>query len=47
MRDALSLLDQCVAVYFGEVLTYDKVLVVLLAEVSRSLRHISEPTGAI
>lgn len=29
MRDALSLLDQCVAFYFGQQLTYDKVLDVL------------------
>ena len=29
MRDALSLLDQCIAFNFGEVLTYDKVLNVL------------------
>ncbi|MFV0342096.1 MAG: DNA polymerase III subunit gamma/tau [Anaerocolumna sp.] len=29
MRDALSLLDQCIAFYFGETLTYDKVLEVL------------------
>lgn len=29
MRDALSLLDQCIAFYFGEKLTYDKVLEVL------------------
>ena len=29
MRDALSLLDQCVAFHFGEKLTYDKVLEVL------------------
>lgn len=29
MRDALSLLDQCVAFYFNETLTYDKVLEVL------------------
>lgn len=29
MRDALSLLDQCIAFYFGERLTYDKVLDVL------------------
>ena len=29
MRDALSLLDQCVAVHFGEKLTYDNVLEVL------------------
>ena len=29
MRDALSLLDQCIAFYLGETLTYDKVLDVL------------------
>lgn len=29
MRDALSLLDQCIAFYFGETLTFDKVLDVL------------------
>lgn len=29
MRDALSLLDQCLAFYFGQELTYDKVLDVL------------------
>lgn len=29
MRDALSLLDQCIAFHFGEELTYDKVLNVL------------------
>ncbi|MDD3218761.1 MAG: DNA polymerase III subunit gamma/tau [Lachnospiraceae bacterium] len=29
MRDALSLLDQCIAFYLGQVLTYDKVLEVL------------------
>lgn len=29
MRDALSLLDQCIAFYFGETLTYDMVLEVL------------------
>lgn len=29
MRDSLSLLDQCIAFYFGETLTYDKVLEVL------------------
>ena len=29
MRDALSLLDQCIAFYLGETLTYDKVLEVL------------------
>lgn len=26
MRDALSLLDQCIAFYLGQELTYDKVL---------------------
>ncbi|MGI6069579.1 MAG: DNA polymerase III subunit gamma/tau [Blautia sp.] len=44
MRDALSLLDQCIAFYLGEKLTYDKVLDVLGAvdtEVfSRMLRQI-------
>ena len=29
MRDAISLLDQCIAFYLGETLTYDKVLEVL------------------
>ncbi len=29
LRDALSLLDQCIAFYFGEAITYDKVLEVL------------------
>lgn len=29
MRDALSLLDQCIAFYYGEMLTYDRVLDVL------------------
>ncbi len=29
MRDALSLLDQCIAFYLGQTLTYDKVLTVL------------------
>ncbi len=29
MRDALSLLDQCIAFYMGEKLTYDHVLEVL------------------
>ena len=29
MRDALSLLDQCIAFHIGEKLTYDKVLDVL------------------
>lgn len=44
MRDALSLLDQCIAFYLGETLTYDHVLEVLGAvdtEVfSRLFRHI-------
>lgn len=46
MRDALSLLDQCIAFHFGQELTYDKVLDVLGAvdtEVfSRLLRIILE-----
>ena len=29
MRDALSLLDQCIAFYLGEKLTYDKAIEVL------------------
>lgn len=45
-RDALSLLDQCIAFHFGKNLTYDKVLDVLGAvdtEVfSRLLRHVIE-----
>ena len=44
MRDALSLLDQCIAFHLGKELTYDKVLDVLGAvdtEVfSRLLRHV-------
>ena len=53
MRDALSLLDQCIAFYLGEKLTYDHVLEVLGAvdtEVfSRMLRKIMEKdiTGVI
>lgn len=53
MRDALSLLDQCIAFHFGEVLTYDNVLEVLGAvdtEIfSRLLRQILDKnvTGAI
>lgn len=53
MRDALSLLDQCIAFYLGQTLTYDKVLDVLGAvdtEVfSRLLRKVlnGEVTGAI
>ena len=44
MRDALSLLDQCVAFHYGEVLTYDNVLDVLgavdITVFSLSLIHI-------
>ena len=44
MRDALSLLDQCIAFYLGETLTYDNVLEVLGAvdtdEFSKILREI-------
>lgn len=53
MRDALSLLDQCIAFYLGETLTYEKALEVLGAvdtEVfSRLLRKIlkQDTTGAI
>ena len=53
MRDALSLLDQCIAFYLGQELTYDKVLETLGAvdtEIfSRLLRQILDKnvTGAI
>lgn len=53
MRDALSLLDQCIAFYLGQTLTYDKVLTVLGAvdsEVfSRLLRKVlrGDVAGAI
>lgn len=53
MRDALSLLDQCIAFYLGQKLTYDKVLEVLGAvdtEVfSKLLRKVlrGDVTGAI
>ena len=53
MRDALSLLDQCIAFYLGQTLTYDKVLEVLGAvdtEVfSKLLRKVlqGDVTGAI
>lgn len=53
MRDALSLLDQCISFYLGQVLTYDKVLDVLGAvdtEVfSRLLRKVlsGDVTGPI
>ena len=53
MRDALSLLDQCIAFLLGEELTYDRVLDVLGAVdtdvFSRLLRHIleREVTGCI
>lgn len=53
MRDALSLLDQCIAFYLGEKLTYDRVLEVLGAVdtelFSKMLRKIlaKDVTGAI
>ena len=53
MRDALSLLDQCISFYLGQVLTYDKVLDVLGAVdtevVSRLLRKVlsGDVTGSI
>ena len=40
LRDALSLLDQCVAFHYGRVLTYDNALEVLGAVDSLSLIHI-------
>ena len=40
MRDALSLLDQCIAFYLGEKLTYEKVLENLGAVDTLSLIHI-------
>ena len=46
VRDALSLLDQCVAFHYGELLTYDNVLDVLgavdVAVFSRMFRAVSE-----
>lgn len=53
MRDALSLLDQCIAFYLGETLTYDKVLEVLgtvdTEVFSRLLRRViaQDVTGSI
>ena len=53
MRDALSLLDQCIAFYLGQKLTYDKVLEVLgtvdTEIFSRMLRRIlsGDVTGSI
>ena len=53
MRDALSLLDQCIAFYLGETLTYDKVLEVLGAVDTEVFSHLlrqilkSDVTGAI
>ena len=38
MRDALSLLDQCISFYLGQTLTYDNVLSVLLKVIVDSLR---------
>lgn len=40
MRDALSLLEQCISFYFGEELTYDKVLEVLGAVDTAVFRQI-------
>lgn len=40
MRDALSLLDQCIAFYLGENLTYDKVLQVLGAVDNEIFSHL-------
>ena len=40
MRDALSLLDQCIAFYLGETLTYDKVLEVLGAVDTEVFSHL-------
>ena len=53
MRDALSLLDQCIAFYLGETLTYDKVLEVLGAVDTEVFSHLlrqilrGDVTGAI
>lgn len=53
MRDALSLLDQCIAFYLGEDLTYDKVLRVLGAVDNEIFSHLlrtilkQDVTGAI
>lgn len=53
MRDALSLLDQCISFYLGQVLTYDKVLDVLgtvdTEVFSRLLRKVlsGDVTGSI
>ncbi|MBR5047346.1 MAG: DNA polymerase III subunit gamma/tau [Eubacterium sp.] len=52
MRDALSLLDQCISFYLGEKLTYDNVLSVLgtvdAALFSKLLSHIlSQETGEV
>lgn len=50
MRDALSILDQCIAFYLGKTLTYDNVLEVLGAVdtemFSRLLRAVVEPNVA-
>lgn len=42
MRDALSLLDRCIAFYFGEELTYDKALEVLGAVDTSVFGHLFE-----
>lgn len=52
MRDALSLLDQCIAFYLNQTLTYDNVLEVLgtvdTSVFSNLLRHIlQQDTGAV
>ena len=45
MRDALSLLDQCIAFYLGEKLTYDNVLEVLgTVDIPVSYTHLTLPT---
>ena len=44
MRDALSLLDQCIAFYLGQKLTYDRVLDVLGAVDIRSIASCSAPS---
>lgn len=53
MRDGLSLLDQCIAFYFGETLTYEKVLDVLGAVDTETFRKMffcvisNDATGCI
>ncbi len=45
MRDALSLLDQCIAFYLGQKLTYDHVLEVLGAVDTDVFSRLSESIG--